>query len=245
MMRPSLRRALLVLGLIAGIGHTPGALELETLYVRQALEWIGNAYTRDADGNPVQGSEASPLLSFPGLGVGLRLSELLSLEPGLQIYAKDYIYIEAASKAVPTQIETGPAAGPVGSVVGFIVSPSFRFGWALGNGRDTSGNAEGSSSSTGVTAGFGATPNFLIRLVFPIEGSDVSPIRRYLFGSARFFRPSVSGFLDYRFSDRFGVGVELRSLIPVHHIWDGESLPFWDQMHVGGALRISLYPGAF
>jgi len=198
------------------------ALQVSDIEVRPALFWFGNGYTIDASGIPVQYSDVSPVTGGAGIGVGLQFSPLLSLRPALDFFGIQYalVSINGAPKAVPTQIETANAV----LILNALLSVPLTLTWTLDPQLQFSA---------------GVSPSMLFRIPTIGYGSpDRGAIISYLYGEGRFFYPEVQTSILYRMSDQLHAGFTLRALFPIFHLWDGEPVPFWDQMIFSGMLSL-------
>ncbi|HUX13689.1 MAG TPA: hypothetical protein VMW87_11720 [Spirochaetia bacterium] len=193
------------------------ALTFSDIEARGGSIWIGNGYTVDKNGNPVQWSDVSPLVGTLGVDLGIPISQNLSVRPALDLFGIQYAQT-ASGKVVPTQIETANAV----LMIGALLSAPVSYTWDL-------------NSSLSISAG--ASPSFLFRIPTLSYGTpDRSAITSYMYQSLRFFYPEVQGSLLYKFQKTFQFGIALRGLFPIFHLWDGESMPIWDQMMVSGTL---------
>ncbi|TVR32308.1 MAG: hypothetical protein EA404_07945 [Spirochaetaceae bacterium] len=194
------------------------AISLPGLELRAGPTWIGNAYREYPDGSTVQGSDVSPLRIFGGAALPLVLQNGLILTPGIDFYWQEYLAAAEDGKVVPTQIETGSAAGDAAGTLGILLSMPVNREWQV---------------RQRLVLAAGAGPAFLLRLpLAPIEGSDVSALWSYFYSGLRFFYPETQGSIRYQVSDQFEFGGLLRVLWPVASLWSQYDVAVWDEMKI-------------
>ncbi|TVR71931.1 MAG: hypothetical protein EA427_03850 [Spirochaetaceae bacterium] len=216
---------LLVLFLGGPVARLP-AFELRAFFVTAMPTWIYNGFTRDGEGNNVQGSDVSPLRMTFGGGAEIALNERHRLEPQLWFYLQEYAALRDHDKTVPTQIETGVAVGDIANTLGIALSVPWLYTlpWP---------NAPGWRFS----AGLGAALVFRIPIE-EIDGSDGSEVGSYWI-SGRFIYPQVSLAADYQLNELYELGAGAEWYIPVYNAWAQEvSAPFLDETMVRLGLRI-------
>jgi len=199
------------------------ALNVGDIDARLGLFWIGNGYTVDASGNPVQKSDVSPLAGGAGIDLGFHLSPSLTLRPAIDLFGIEYA-MTTSGKVVPTQIESADALLMLNVLISAPLTMTFPI-------------ADKLQLSAGVS------PSVLLRIPTIGYGSpDRAAITAYMYQSARFFYPEAQIGLNYLFTPRVQFGLMLRTLFPIFHFWDGEQVPFWDQMIASGTffLRFTL-----
>jgi hypothetical protein len=226
MNRRAARTALILALLLTAAGVTK-AVEVGELNVHLGQAWIGNGYTTDADGEPVQGSDVSPLNFTAGFGVDLEFAPRVRFAPSLFLYWQEYLETPVG-KAVPTQIETGTAAGEIAGSLGLILSMPYMYEWTL---------------SEEFAILFGASPSFVLRLpVQPIEGSELGGLYGYFFSEARFLVPEVVTSFLYRINETVRFGLNLRTFFPVHNLWTQYEVDFYDEAIILPNLELRLTP---
>ncbi len=180
---------------------------LEYVEVDGALVLVGSTRTAAA---------ASPLL--PGAGVTFPIAggRLWEIHSGVLLFATTYRTVDGVS--YPTEIENRDYW-----VLALV--PDLRAGLRL---------PFTPSLSLGASLGVA----LLLRAPIPLFAdatADLGPTLEYLYGNLRFLYPETQA--DLRLSVAEGIDLRLgaRVLWPVFHFWDGEGLPFLEQM-VGCAL---------
>jgi hypothetical protein len=211
-------RRIVVVILVALVAtHTAGAFTVLGIDARLGQGWIGNGYREDSSGNAIQGSDVSPLKLLGGVALPLAMRPGLHLTPALDVYLQEYL-ATPDGKVVPTQIETGTAAGDLATTLSLILSAPVTREWQL---RER------------LRVGAGGGLSLLLRLpVGPIEGSDTGPLWSYFYSGMRFLYPEAQGTISYELSERVEVGGILRVLFPVHSIWSEYDVPVWDEMMI-------------
>lgn len=225
------RRTLLALILLAGAWIEGGiggvyALELGELYFTAMPTWIYNGFTEDSDGDPVQGSDVSPLRMTFGGGIEITINRDHRLEPQLWIYLQEYAALRDHDKTVPTQIETGSVVGDVANTLGIALSLPWLYTipWAP-------------NEDWRFSAGAGLALIFRIP-ISEIDGSDGSEVGSYWIGG-RFIYPQINLAADYRITDDLAVGAGLEWYIPFYNLWADEvGAPFLDETMIRFGLRL-------
>ncbi len=232
----ALRRysAVALLLVLAAHGAAAQALSFEGLEFRAGMLWIGNSFTEDADGNPVQGSEVSPLRFSPGISALFRLPGVWRFTPGLDFYYQEYLQPknQPYDKVVPTQIETGSGEGDIAGTFGVLLS--LPVGPELSLGEDWS-------------LAFALSPTLALRFpLIAIEGSDTDGLFEYFYSDGRFFTPEARARLGYQVSPQLEVGALLRGLYPVANLYAEleDGVEWWDELMVGITLSIAYRFGA-
>jgi hypothetical protein len=208
--------------------ESAGAIEFNSLDVNFGQLWIGNAYKEDESGDPVQGSDVSPLNLAGGVGTLVEIVPGVLLNPAIDFYWQEYLYTESG-KVVPTQIETGTAVGPIAGTLGIILSLPYVYPVSL---------------SDELNLFLGASPSFLLRFPLrPIDGSDTADLTSYFYSSGRFFYPELQAKLFYTLTDTVSLGFSLRIFVPVHNLWDEFDVAFWDEMMLLPHLAVRIHTG--
>lgn len=211
------RRIALIILMVLAAAHGAHSLPISVIELRGGPTWIGNAYREYPDGTSVQGSDVSPLRMSGGVAVPLETALPFIITPGLDFYWQEYLAVEDG-KVVPTQKETGTAAGDLSGTLGIVLTAPASWEWQL---RDR------------LRLGAGAGPAILLRLpVGPIDGSSTEPLWQYFYSSLRFFYPETHLSLRYGLSERLEFGGILRVLWPIASLWSEYDVPFWDEMMI-------------
>lgn len=185
------------------------------------LRW-GHFFTfNEYDG---QGSEGAPIDMFAGLALPFAFTAVpIEISIAADVSYREYL-VTSDMLVVPTQIETGAAAGVgVGGALGVFLRLPTAFAY-----RPT----------TDVVLSVGVSPTFLLRLpVRQIEG-DIGGMGRYFLESGRYFFPELQLSAFYDYSPRWSFGFTARWLVPIVHLFRTLPLPFPDQMMIGGNVAI-------
>ncbi|MGA2764891.1 MAG: hypothetical protein ABSG17_16200 [Spirochaetia bacterium] len=190
--------------ILAGAPVLSFALSISELDVNVGLLFIGSA--------PPPGYGApSPLLQSFGVSMPLRSDGPFFLEPSIEFFGTYYEWTGA--RAVPTRYESGIGFFTIGSLLSlqagmlYPVSKSLEMGGALGI-------------------------DFYLR--FPLElqntAADTSDGLTYFYTQGRFIYPETRFTTRWHVADGVTLAFTLRALYPLFHLWDGESLPFYDQL---------------
>jgi hypothetical protein len=205
---------------------TAGAIEFQTLDVNFGQLWIGNAYKENEAGDPIQGSDVSPLNLAGGVGTLVEIVPGLRLNPAIDFFWQEYLLTESG-KVVPTQIETGTAVGPIAGTLGVILSVPYVYSITL---------------SEELELFVGASPSFLLRFPLrPVEGSDTGELSSYFYSSGRFFYPELQTKLFYSLTDDVSLGFSLRIFVPVHNLWDEFDVAFWDELMIYPNIAVRIH----
>ena len=189
-----------------------------------SLLFIGSA-PPDGFGGP------SPVLQSVGASLPLAIGGPFFLEPTIDFFGTYYEW--TGTRAVPTSIEAGPGFFTLGALLtlqsglSYPVSPVVTLGGSLGL-------------------------DFILRFPFDFSADNADrlagkgPALAYFFGKGRFFSPETRFFVRWQVSETTGLVFNARVVYPVHHLWDGEGLPFVDQLMVsaglGFVIRLSRQP---
>ena len=162
-------------------------------------------------------SAPSPLPA--GIGASLRWLHFgrWELESGVQLFGTWYEY--AGGRALPAEPEQRMFL-----LLAALTDLRLATEWPVNE-----------RFSVGGAAGLG----LLLRLPVPLEASaDMGPALGYLYGQARFLLPETALFTRWKVSERLELRTSLRAYWPVFHFWDGEGLPFADQMILSGLIGL-------
>jgi hypothetical protein len=178
------------------------------------------------------GNASGPMPIMPSLGgsASYPVSDLLTLELSLDIYAHDYDYDYDLNRAVPADQEFRTSF-IIGNIVG--LQPVFRFRpW----GENTTIRAYGGLS-------------FDLRICLPafdVKGNHQSgkplteaseDIFSYMWGGGRWIFPHIGGGMDFAVLESMTLGFDVRLWFPVWRIWTGEDLPFVEGFRFGLGFR--------
>lgn len=196
------------------LGAAWPALALGDLTYEGGLHLLIN--TRE-DGAP------SPILA--GLGASLLLWHpgAWRVEGGVQLFGAYYEYV--AGRAVPAEIEQR-------EFLVLALLADLRLATEL---RLNERFAFGGSAGLGL----------LLRLPIPLDRyareAAFQPTLGYLYGW-RFLYPQTGMYTRWRINERLELLTTLRVSYPIFHLWDGEELPFADQMIFSGLVGLRFTP---
>lgn len=153
----------------------------------------------------------SPVVQTLGVSMMLRGDGPFFLEPTLDFF---YTYYDASGpRTVPTGYESGTGMFTLGGLATlqagllYPVSKSVELGGSLGL-------------------------DFLVRYPIELQNTNINPgaALAYFYGSGRFIYPETRFIFRWRVTDGVGLIFTLRAMYPLFHLWDGEGLPFYDQL---------------
>ncbi len=205
-------------------------LELDSFTAHIGQTLIVNTYTEDADGDPVQGSDVSPLRLTIGGGARFRLSGPWRASVWLHLWSQEYLETPEGP-VVPTQIETGSAAGEsLAKTLGIMFGFPFFYDWQP-------------AGTPGFSFGGGFSPTFVFRIPYAgIDGAEPDGVRSYYLSSLRFFYPETMIYGEYQFSEAVRLGLTVRALWPIYNAWDGEATTFLDETLVSFLFGVRYIP---
>lgn len=174
--------------------------------------WLGNS---DTDSAP------SPLLGVVGGGVRFWLSDTFSFQPELGVYGMEYFYRDG--KAYPAEIEYKDAVG----VLGILLEPLLYYRYPL------------RERTLVLNGGLGPAFSFKVPLV-PLGDAPTQEVGSYFLSNGRYLYLELRGTLDWTITRALGLSLRLRTLLPVYHLWDGEGVPFYDQLFIGAGIGLRI-----
>lgn len=157
--------------------------------------------------------DSAPHPFMPTIGASFNIipdEKPLLLETGMLLFGTQYIW--SGDRAVPAEIEAANSILMLGIIleirVGYLFTLSDKF-------------------KIGLTGGLANV------FRFPLKAYDNGD--RYLgdvlsFLMARFLYHEFEVTFRWKLKDKLGLSFGIRYLLPLFHIWDGEDLPFYDQM---------------
>ena len=217
------RLAALALALCAPVAAP--SLAIPAVVPEVGLLWIGNFDTRASTG-----LAPSPLTGMIGVSVPLVLPSPGSpwlASVGLDVFGTYYEWDTVVGRAFPTEAESGAGFYTVGLILGPRVGVVAPLGGA-------------------VTAGAVVGLDLLLR--FPLELCNSDPLSvagrlpalGYFFGKGRFFYPETGLQVAWKATDAITLEFGARVLWPLFHLWDGQGVPFADELMVSGALGLRI-----
>lgn len=209
------KRLACALLMLAALLVPAAALSVQGVDARAGLLWLGNSSTEGAP---------SPLLDTIGISVPLSIAPRISFAPELDFTGTQYqlqVYSDP-TRAVPTEIEF---ANQVWYLTLLLDLP-VRYTLPL---------------SKQLSLGFGLSPALIFRIPtvsYGLGASQAGAMSAYFYGEGRFFYPTTELFLEWQALPGIALQFRTRVFFPVFHLWDGDGLPFWDQMMIDGNLGL-------
>lgn len=202
--------------------------ESRRMQFRAGLTWQGQGVNTTAEnGNYPTGISSSQWLYFLGYSYQMQIHQFLGFTPSIDVYTDEYLYLEDYEQAFITQAQTGSDSGPLAKVLGLQINLPWNMYVPISN-----------SARFDLSAGI----SLLFRIpMYAIDDSeDIGIIGQFLNGEGRFlflyFEPGFS----FPLNDKLGFTLSSRTLLPIWHIWDSTSLPFYDTLFSGLVLGITV-----
>jgi hypothetical protein len=194
------------------------ALTFHRVILEPGLLIVGNT------DEPSTGPTPLVLAQSLGVSVPLRISGPWFFEPAAILFGTWYEY--TGTRAVPGASESGDSFFVLGTLLAARAGAEF-------------------SVSKSVSLGVAAGLDLLVR--FPVDfawgaasrAEDRRASLGYFYGGGRFLYPETSVFLRWALTERFGISFSVRGMHPVFHLWDGEDLPYLDQLLLAGQVGFS------
>ncbi len=187
---------------------------LTELDINAGLLFIGSA-------PPAGYGTASPITQTLGVSFLLESDGPWFLIPSIEFLGTYYEW--TGSRAVPTGYEVGTGVLTFGSLLSlqagvfYPVTKGLEVGGAVGLAAFLRFPAE--SQNSAADTGSGLT---------------------YFYGEGRFLYPEASLFTKWHVADGVTLVFTLRGTYPIFHLWDGENLPFYDQLLAGFDLGFAI-----
>jgi hypothetical protein len=167
----------------------------------------------------------SPLLPCIGVSFPISFSGIFFIEPGIDFYGLYYEW--TGTRAVPTAVESNAGFFTLAALLSFQAGVRFPVGKALELG-----------GSAGV--------DFLSR--FPIELENNSsasvegraPSFAYFYSMWRALYPETRMYIKWKVKESNALLFYARAMYPVFHLWDGEALPFLDQLMISAGIGFTI-----
>lgn len=189
------------------------ALSLSSVDVRSGILWLGSS----GGGQVVA---PSPFLNVWGVSLPLNFNSSIALVPEIDLFGTQYQLF--GSRAIPTEIEFRSSVW----LLNVIVDPAVRYQIRL---------------SKSLTWGVELSPAFVFHIPtvsWDLTSQQIGQITGYFYSLGRFIYPEAGTSLSYQLLPNIGLEVRLRSFFPIFHLWDGEGLPFYDQLMVDGSIGL-------
>ncbi len=192
--------------LLFGIPAFAFALKISELDINAGLLFIGSS----PPGAP------SPLVQTLGISMPIKSDGPFFLEPSIEFFGSYYEVDPITGRTVPAPYESGTSFLTIGSLITlqsgllYTLSKDIEMGGALG-------------------------VDFLIRVPYEFQNTnaDTGDGLTYFYSQGRFIYPETRFITRWHVVDGVTLAFTLRGMYPLFHLWDGESLPFYDQLLVG------------
>jgi hypothetical protein len=164
--------------------------------------------------NSEEDSAPSPLMPAAGIVLPWRAFGKIESEWGILTFGTYYRL--AAGRALPAELEQRDF-WVQGILASLRLGPEFALGEKL---------------KLGLSGGI----SLLLRAPVPLfddTTGDWGDLTAYLYGMARFLYPEAGLYAELPLRERLSVRLSARASIPLFHLWDGEGLPFTDQLLAG------------
>jgi hypothetical protein len=165
----------------------------------------------------------SPILQTFGVSMVLSINDRWYIEPSVEFFGTYYEWTggmdASTGRAVPTGYESGAGFFTAGGLIACQVRAMFPVTSFL---------------SLGGAAGLDVMVRFPLELTnnSALSVAGRGPATSYFYSSLRFLLPETRFIMRWQVVDAVGLVFSLRALYPVFHLWDGEGLPFTDQLSV-------------
>ncbi len=155
-----------------------------------------------------------------GVSVPITLSSSFALVPELDLFGTQYQLVGSGPRAIPTEIEYKSSV----FMLGVLFDPAIRYTLPI---------------TKVLSWGVSLSPAFLLRIPtqsWDLTSQQIATATSYFYAQERFFYPSTGTFFLWQVYPNIGLEVRLRAFFPVFHLWDGEGLPFYDQLIIDGSI---------
>ena len=231
------KSALMAIVILAILPAATPAIEIEAVMLGISHAWTGNGYVptpNDPGGEydfRVTGSEATPLDTFVGAGMRVRLTgrpdsiAVITVSPSLEAGRRPYL-VFASGRVVPTQIESAAGAEDGTPGIGSAQVTTLRLPVPLGLELRFGGRH---------ALSLAVSPTLVLRIV----PGDLPEMRDFFYDEMRFFMPEVAAgyrvslgnVLETTFYAKYGVSI--RDL-------QDDTLPVHDQMRLAAGIDIGI-----
>ena len=168
-------------------------------------------------------SDSAPIIPALGVSAGWQFVNFLRLELTEDIYFQNYEYNTVRGYPMACNPENR-AALVIGFVTGIQLTGLFPVG------------------EKGIQIRAYGGPAADIRLVLPaVSGAqtETDAIAKYFWSDARWFMPTVGFGMDFPLNEKFFLGFDLRTWVPVYKLWAKDGAPAVDGWRFGIGLRIT------
>jgi hypothetical protein len=190
-----------------------GAIAFEYFSIEGGIILIGNSDTSSAPSPLVPAFGASLPLFIEGTG--------FYILPRLLFAGVDFLL--SGTRPAPAEIENGEQL-VLFSIIDALAGYRFYV-------------------SGPIELGFLAGISVIARLPIAYNdtfASESGVYLSYFYGNMRFVYPDTELSLKWNATQTVGVIFSIKALWPAFHLWDGESLPIYDQFYVAGLIGLSV-----
>jgi hypothetical protein len=207
-------------------------LPMEAQGFLDEITWFGAGSILFFPENNGNESDPMPILPSPGLGISYPLTDFLKTELTLDFYLTHYGFSDKLGRPVPNAIENRTAR-VIGSVFALQAAAHFDLTSYL---------------TLRVFGGPAADLRIVLVAANLKEGLDpmddirrqTNLVRNYFWSRGRWFLPVVGVGTDLTVNDRFRLGVDIRTWIPMYRIWTEENLPLVEGWRFGMGVRVTV-----
>lgn len=200
-----------------------------------SFAYLGQGYptTADTDHPDVNGIRSSSLNHLPGFGANIKLDNAVFLSPSIELLYDEYIYKTNLGMAFPTIIGmTGSdSGGPVGAVLGLLVSIPFDFLFPVSN-----------QVTIELSPGVSFLPYIPVSVIEDKDSVGIDRIGEYLNKDLKWVYPSTAVQVSFKINSSLEAAGRLRVLYPIWHAWANDGLPFYDHMVADLSLILRILP---
>jgi hypothetical protein len=180
--------------------------------------------------NGRQGADPAPILPSLGVSAEYPFWKMLSLELTEDIYFTNYEYNYDLGYAMACNPENR-SAFVMGFITGVQLTGFFPVGEKGMRARVYGGPA---MDLRFVVQAFGLHPDDV-----EDAAAQTNAIRKYFWSDGRWFFPVLGAGFDFPVNEKFLIGIDLRTWIPVYRLWADKDLPSIDGWRFGLGIRLT------
>jgi len=181
------------------------------------------------------GADPAPILPSLGVSAAWHFWGPLRLEVSEDIYFTNYEYNSTLGHAMACNLENRSAF-----VIGFITGVQLA-GFIPVDNKGMGVRIYGGPSADLriVIQAFGLHPDDFTGNIETDAGMQTDAIRKYFWSDGRWFFPVLGAGMDFPVNEKFLLGFDLRTWIPLYRLWTDENLPSIDGWRFGIGLRLT------